>query len=116
MAVHDAVDEQGGLARRPTCSRQGGALPPGTPRARIFAIACGYPDANDAARLADDPIHKMLMDRDPIAGDALASQPTLSRFENGVRRGALYRMGEIAFEQVVDRHAQRLRKVEHITV
>jgi hypothetical protein len=27
---------------------------------RVFSIACGYPDANDAARLATDPIHKML--------------------------------------------------------
>lgn len=49
------------------------------------------PDANDAARLGDDPIHKLLVGRDPIAGDALASQPTLSRFENGCDRRALYR-------------------------
>jgi len=83
---------------------------------RIFAIACGYPDANDAARLADDPIHKLLLDRDPIHGDPLASQPTLSRFENGVRRGTLYRMAETHFERVLERHGQRLRKVRHITV
>ena len=30
-------------------------------RQRVFAIACGYADCNDAARLADDPIHKMLV-------------------------------------------------------
>jgi len=83
---------------------------------RIFAIACGYPDANDAARLADDPVHKLLLDRDPIGGEPLASQPTLSRFENGVRRGALYRMGEVEFERVLDRHAKRLRQVRHVTV
>lgn len=83
---------------------------------RVFAIACGYPDANDAARLADDPIHKLLLDRDPIFGESLASQPTLSRFENGVRRRALYRMGELLFEQVLARHARRLRRVRHITV
>jgi hypothetical protein len=51
---------------------------------RIFRIACGHPDANDAARWATDPIHKLLLGRDPIAGDALASQPTISRFENQV--------------------------------
>ena len=28
---------------------------------RIFGIACGYADANDAARLSSDPIHKMLL-------------------------------------------------------
>ena len=37
-----------------------------------------------AARLADDPVHKMLSGRDPIEGNDLASQPTLSRFENAV--------------------------------
>ena len=42
-------------------------------RQRVFAIACGYADCNDAARLADDPIHKMLVGRDPIDGDSLAS-------------------------------------------
>ena len=43
---------------------------------RIFGIACGHPDANDADGLADDPIHKLLLGRDPITGDALASLPT----------------------------------------
>ena len=51
---------------------------------RIFGLACGYPDANDAARLAEDPIHKLLLGRDPIDGDSLASQPTISRFETQV--------------------------------
>ena len=32
---------------------------------RIFGIACGHPDCNDAERLADDPIHKLLLGRDP---------------------------------------------------
>ena len=48
---------------------------------RIFAIAGGYPDANDAVRFSSDPMHKMLLDRDPATGRDLASQPTLSRFE-----------------------------------
>ena len=30
---------------------------------RVFGIACGYPDANDSDRLADDPIQKLLLDR-----------------------------------------------------
>jgi len=81
---------------------------------RVFAIACGYPDANDSARLAHDPIHKLLLDRDPIHGNPLASQPTLSRFENSVRRGTLYRMGEAHFERVIERHGRRLRRVRHI--
>jgi hypothetical protein len=83
---------------------------------RIYGLALGYEDANDAARLADDPLHKLLLDRDPVTGEALASQPTLSRFENGVRRGELLGMGEALFESVLDRHARRRRKVRRITV
>ncbi len=51
-------------------------------RQRLYAIACGYPDGNDAGRLGADPIQKLLCGRDPIKGEDLASQPTLSRFEN----------------------------------
>jgi len=48
---------------------------------RVMAIALGYEDANDAARLACDPVHKLLVGRNPLDGEDLASQPTLSRFE-----------------------------------
>ena len=47
-------------------------------RQRVFGLACGYADCNDAARLADDPIHKLLLERDPLEGAALGSQPTPS--------------------------------------
>src|SRR5450759_4114963 len=53
-------------------------------RQRIFGLACGYEDGNDAARLVDDPLHKLAVGRAPVTGAALASQPTLSRFENAV--------------------------------
>ena len=51
---------------------------------RIFGLCGGYADCNDAARLVHDPIHKLVLDRDPLSGLGLASQPTLSRFENAV--------------------------------
>jgi len=76
---------------------------------RVFSIACGYPDANDSARLSGDPIHKLLLERDPIEGRDLASQPTLSRFENGVGVKELYRLGEFLADSVIRRHAKRLR-------
>jgi hypothetical protein len=76
---------------------------------RVFSMACGYPDANDSARLSEDPIHKLLLDRDPIEGRDLASQSTLSRFENGVGVKELYRAGEFLAESVIRRHAKRLR-------
>jgi hypothetical protein len=85
-------------------------------RQRVFAIACGYADCNDAARLADDPIHKMLVGRDPIEGTALASQPTLSRFENAAGAKVLYRMGETLADAVIKRQRRAHRKAKRITV
>jgi len=84
---------------------------------RIYGLACGYPDANDADRLADDPIHKLLLGRDPIGGDPLASQPTISRFENQVGVQALYAMGRELAASVIDRHRQRLHgRARRITI
>ena len=86
-------------------------------RQRVFAIACGYADCNDAARLAQDPIQKLLVGRDPVGGEALASQPTLSRFENTVGPKALYRMGQALSEAVIERQRRRLRgKAKRITI
>ena len=83
---------------------------------RIFGIACGHPDCNDAEHLAADPIHKLLLGRDPVAGESLASQPTLSRFENAAGRGALYDMGCELVARVVERHRRRLGRVRRITI
>ncbi|MBK7249890.1 MAG: transposase [Gammaproteobacteria bacterium] len=86
-------------------------------RQRLYAIACGYPDGNDASRLAADPIQKLLGGRDPVGDEDLASQPTLSRFENAVRRADLYRMGIALADAVIERHRRRLkRKVKRITI
>jgi hypothetical protein len=84
---------------------------------RIYGIACGYADANDAARLGPDPIHKLLLGRDPMEGADLASQPTLSRFENAVDRKQLYRMGEALAEGVIERHRRRLHgRARRVTI
>lgn len=50
-------------------------------RQRLYAIACGYPDGNDAGRLGADPIQKLLCGRDPLRGEDLASQPTLAHHD-----------------------------------
>lgn len=78
-------------------------------RQRIFGLVCGYSDCNDAARLADDAIHKLLLDRDPVAGPALASQATLSRFENAVGPLALTRLGHALADLVLGQHRARRR-------
>lgn len=87
-------------------------------RERVFAIACGYPDGNDAARLGADPIFKILCDRPPVEGDPLASQPTLSRFENAVRRTELLRMAYALTDAVLEaqRRRRRARGVREITI
>lgn len=51
-------------------------------RARIFAICCGYEDADDLDLLRVDPAFKLACGRLPDTGRDLASQPTLSRLEN----------------------------------
>src|SRR5689334_1856988 len=51
-------------------------------RARIFAIACGYEDADDLDRLRFDPAFKLACGRLPDTGRDLCSQPTVSRCEN----------------------------------
>ena len=84
---------------------------------RIFGIACGHPDGNDADHLADDPIHKLLLGRDPVSGAPLASQPTISRFENGPSRTVLYRMGRELAACVIERHRRRLKgRARRITI
>ncbi len=86
-------------------------------RQRVFGIACGYADCNDAARLADDAIHKLLVERDPITGPALASQPTLSRFENAVGARELIAMGRVLADTVIEHHRRRLNgRATRITI
>jgi hypothetical protein len=84
---------------------------------RVTAIALGYEDANDAARLACDPVHKLLVGRDPVDGKDLASQPTLSRFENAPDRKELLRMTEALADRVIERHRKRLHgRARRITI
>ena len=51
-------------------------------RARVFAIACGYPDGDDLDDLRKDPAFKLACGRLPESGDDLASPSTMSRWEN----------------------------------
>jgi Transposase DDE domain group 1 len=86
-------------------------------RQRVYGLACGYADGNDAARLAQDPVYQLLLDRDPVQGEALASQPTLSRFENGVGCQTLFRLGERLAQAVIERHRRRCHgRARRITI
>jgi DDE family transposase len=71
-------------------------------RERIYLIAQGYEDANDANTLREDPLLKLAVGRDPDAAP-LASQSTLSRFENAVGPADLQRLGQVLIAAFLDR-------------
>src|SRR4051812_42075867 len=63
-------------------------------RQRVYGILADYEDQNDHDTLRSDPVFKLLADR--LADDAdLASQPTLSRFENAVSIPDLWRLPDV---------------------
>jgi hypothetical protein len=59
---------------------------------RVYQIACGYEDQNDADHLRRDPLLKLVCGRLPLSGPDLASQPTFSRLENAVDARTCYRL------------------------
>lgn len=61
---------------------------------RVYQIACGYEDQNDADTLRTDPLLKLVCGRLPRTGSDLASQPTLSRLETGISRTTCYRLAQ----------------------
>lgn len=86
-------------------------------RQRTFSVAAGYADCNDAARLAADPVLKESCGRDAFEGDDLASQPTLSRFENAFDGRTLVDLGRELEDFVIERHRKRLgRKAKRIVI
>ena len=58
----------------------------------MFAIACGYEDADDLDALRDDPGFRLALGKLPGSGAGLASQPTMSRWENAPTTRELARM------------------------
>jgi Transposase DDE domain group 1 len=84
---------------------------------RIFGLCAGYADCNDAARLGHDPIHKLMVGRDPLTGLGLASQPTLSRFENAVSARELRAMTHALADLVIAQQRRRLHgRATRITI
>jgi hypothetical protein len=75
-------------------------------RQRVYQIAAGYEDANDADCLRNDPVLRAVADgRDR----PLASQPTLSRLENAVPWESIRRFARLGLEWFCD-SARRERK------
>jgi hypothetical protein len=71
-------------------------------RERIYLIAQGYADQNDANTLRHDPVLKLALGR-TLSDPSLASQSTLSRWENAVTRADVMRLGRVLLAQFLDR-------------
>jgi len=82
-------------------------------RQRVFGIVAGYEDCNDHDALRGEPLFRLVAG--PAGGGPeapLASQPTLSRFENAVPIAALHRLLgfllDTGIERLRDRHGGAL--------
>jgi len=73
---------------------------------RLYQIACGYDDQNDATTLRHDPLLKHVCGQLPVTGAPLASQPTFSRLENAVNARTCYRLA-VALVKVYLRERER---------
>jgi Transposase DDE domain group 1 len=69
-------------------------------RSRVFGIIADYEDQNDHDVLRSDPVFKLIAGRSPDASD-LASQPTLSRFENAITVPMLRRLQDVFIDQFI---------------
>ena len=78
---------------------------------RVMQIACGYEDADDSDSLRSDPALKIVCGRAPLSGDALGSQPTMSRLENSVSRTTLYRMGQAFVDGFIESYHRAPKKI-----
>lgn len=70
-------------------------------RARVYGITNGYEDCNDHDFLREDPCLKSVCGSSPDDGADLASQPTLSRFENASGWRDLIRCGRVILRSAV---------------
>jgi hypothetical protein len=74
-------------------------------RMRVFGILAGYEDQNDHDTLRTDPVFKLIAHRSP--DDAhLASQPTLSRFENQIDIASLKKLRDVFIDQFLASFAE----------
>jgi hypothetical protein len=69
-------------------------------RSRVYGILAGYQDQNDHDTLRADPVFKLVAAPSP-EDDDLASQPTLSRFENAISIPSLKRLRGVFLDQFI---------------
>ncbi|HEY9677269.1 MAG TPA: IS1380 family transposase [Drouetiella sp.] len=81
-------------------------------RQRIFAIAAGYEDCNDAQFLKNDGMHKLMVGQFPNSNRTIASQPTLSRWENSVDETALKALQRLLVHTYIRRQKRRPQSIK----
>jgi hypothetical protein len=79
-------------------------------RQRVYQIAAGYPDANDATALRTDPTLQTVAARGTAT--PLSSQPTLSRFDNALDWTSLRRVTSVGVDWFC-RHAYPAGRAPH---
>ena len=75
-------------------------------RSRVYGILADYEDQNDHDLLRSDPVFKLIAGRSPDADD-LASQPSLSRFENAFDIKSLWRPQDTPIDPFLEAYADR---------
>jgi len=83
---------------------------------RVFGIAAGYEDGNDAAKMRFDPMLLMACGRDPLDEEGLASQATISRLENAVSAREAVEMGRELEDVAIDRLKKRCKGRKRIVI
>ena len=73
---------------------------------RIYQVACNYEDANDCNSLRDDPIFKICADKLPSTDSPLASQPTMSRFENSISMKTNYLIAKAFIDKFIGSYSE----------
>ncbi len=69
-------------------------------RMRTYGILADYADQNDHDLLRSDPVFKLVCGRS-IHDDDLASQPTLSRFENAIDTRSFFHLRDVLVDQFI---------------
>ena len=77
-------------------------------RQRIYQIVAGYEDTNDADRLRHDPTLQIVADQK--LGEALGSQPTLSRWENAPSARDLVRLNDALLDEFIRLCGKQVRQ------
>jgi hypothetical protein len=74
---------------------------------RVYQIAAGYEDSNDSNYLRHDPIFKIACEKMPLPGEELlASQPTMSRWENRVSKEEIKAIRSFFLEQFINGYSE----------